>query len=379
VDFELNSEQQLLHSSAEKFVRDHGDVTRHRQAIATVEGFDESIWHGMTSLGWPALAVDSCAGGLGGNCVDLMVLMQQLGAGLLAEPYLSSAVCAGGALNVAAVNGNEAAMATLAALAEHGLLLAFAHEEVNTRGRLAWVTCGARQDGASWLLEGDKFAVGNGHCAQQFVVTARARGSAGDSEGLVVLLVSQPDDVQRTPVRLLDGRRAAHLRFHQTRVPASQVLAEGEAALQLLQQVRRRALVAIGGEALGIVKALIEATCEYTRLRHQFGQPLSKFQVLAHRMVDMYLLQQELTSLVYNAAIQVDEAGATADAAVAMMKVKLGEAGRFIGQQAIQLHGGIGMTDELIIGHYFKRLLVLNQLFGDDNKHLDELVVTRAA
>ena len=216
-----------------------------------------------------------------------------------------------------------------------------------------------------------KLARINGHAADYLLVTARTAGEQRDSEGVSLFLVAaNAEGVSRSSYPLVDGSRGADISFDNVRVTAAARLGDEGAALPLLEDAIARAIVAMGGEAVGAMDALLHQTVEYTKTREQFGQPISNFQALQHRMADMYLHCQSLRSLLYYAAIARDEDRPDKLQAAAALKVKLGEAGRFVSHQAVQLHGGIGMTDELGIGHYLKRLLLLNTLFGDAEHHL---------
>lgn len=289
--------------------------------------------------------------------------MEELGRGLVAEPYLVNVVICGGFLRRA---DDAVRQQYLAALMAGESQWAFAFAEHEGRYNLSDLTVSAVADGNSYVLQGDKVAVLNGHIADQLLVTARVSGGRRDASGLGLFLVdASSDGISRRSYPLVDGSKGANIRFDG--VTAKAVALE---ALPLVESVIAEAIVAMGAEALGAMDALLSATVEYTKTREQFGQPLSKFQALQHRMADMYLQCEGLRSLLYYAAIAQCEQREDAIKAAAGLKVKLGEAGRFVAQQAVQLHGGIGMTDELSVGHYFKRLLLLNTLFGDSDHHL---------
>ena len=251
-------------------------------------------------------------------------------------------------------------------------ILAFACAEAKSRYNLANVGVSAVASGDGYRLDGEKIAVLNGHCADHLLVVARTSGKQRDEHGISLFVVdANSDGVQRRSYPLVDGTRGADIQFEGVQLGANALLGELDTALPLIEDVVAQALVAMGAEAVGAMDALLEQTVEYTKTREQFGQPIGKFQALQHRMADMYLQCQSLRSLNYYAAICRDEQRPDMVQAASGLKVKLAEASRFVSQQAVQLHGGIGMTDELGISHYFKRLLLLNTLFGDGEHHLE--------
>ncbi len=371
MDFSLTEEQVLLRDSVAKYVADHGDVERHRRLSRTDAGFDPAAWASFAELGWLALPFAVEDGGLGGSAVDLMVLCEGLGRGLVREPFLHTAVTCGGLL---ASLGNEAQReACLPPMIAGQTQWAFACAGPTAEYALDSPGTTAVQEGAHWILDGSKFAVLNAHLAQHLLVTAR------QDEGISLFIVdaSRPG-VEREPFTAVDGSRGAHLRLANVRVPGDCLLGEAGAALAPIEAALDRVLVALGADALGAMQVLLDTTVNYCKTREQFGQPIGRFQALQHRMADMYLKLEETRSLLYNAAIALDEASAEAPAACAALKVKLAEAGRSIAHEAVQLHGGIGMTDELVVGHLFKRLLLLSKLYGDGDYYLDRYIALSA-
>ncbi len=371
VDFSLTEEQVLLRDSVAKYVADHGDVERHRQLSRGDVGFDPAAWASFAELGWLALPFPEADGGLGGSAADLMVLCEGLGRGLVREPYLHTVVTCGGLLqHMGSGTQREAYLAPLMAGESQW---AFACAEQAAGYALDRPGTTAVQVGDEWVLDGSKFAVLNGHAADYLLVTARH----GDGISLFVVDAAGAG-VEREAFTAVDGSRGAHIRLAAVRVPVDCLLGEAGAALAPVEAALDTALVAVGADALGAMQVLLEATVEYCKTREQFGQPIGKFQALQHRMADMYLKLEETRSLLFNAAIQLDEESAEAPAACAALKVKLAEAGRYISYEAVQLHGGIGMTDELIVGHLFKRLLLLSKLYGDGDYYLDRYVALSA-
>ena len=373
MDFSLNEEQILLRDSVTRFVAEHCDVDRHRALAGSELGFDESTWRQFAELGWLAVPFSADNGGFDGGAVELMVVSEALGAAPVREPYLSTVVTCGGFLQAGASARQQGDYVPCIIYGSNQW--AFAYAERGSDFDLANLSLTAAASGDAYTLDGRKMAVLNGHCADYFIVSANIPGSGptlfivtGDAAGL-----------SREPFVAIDGSRGAHIGLEGVQVAAEQVLGEPGAAADLMDSVLDSAIVAIGGEALGAMQALLDATVEYTRTREQFGQPISNFQVLQHRMAQMYLKVEETRSLLLNAAIAVLEDSAERATACAALKVKVAEAGRHVSQEAVQLHGGIGMTDELVVGHHYKRLLLLSRLYGDESYHLSRYIERRAA
>jgi alkylation response protein AidB-like acyl-CoA dehydrogenase len=368
MDLSLTEEQRLLKDSVARFVRENCSVARRRALRDSEDGFDREHWRQFAELGWLALPFAEDDGGFGGSALDMMVLMEEFGRGLVVEPYLVNIVLCGGFLSAASARQR---CSYLPALISGETQWAFACAEPRGRYNLADISLTATAAGDHFILQGSKIAVLNGHCADHLLVTARTGGEQRDSGGISLFVVDGASDgLARKSYPLVDGSRGADLDFQAVEVGAHALVGEPDGALPLVEDVIAQVLVAMGAEAVGAMDALLEQTVEYTKTRQQFGQPIGKFQALQHRMADMYLQCQSLRSLLYYAAITRVEQRDDAMQAASALKVKLGEAGRFVSQEAVQLHGGIGMTDELGISHYFKRLLLLNTLFGDSEYHL---------
>ncbi|TDG14860.1 pimeloyl-CoA dehydrogenase small subunit [Seongchinamella unica] len=373
MNFSLSEEQLLLRESVEKYVADHGGVDRHRRLSRTQTGYDAQCWQTFAELGWLALPFAEASGGLGGSVTDLMVFSEALGKGLVREPYLHCVVTCGGILSQA---GSDAQQEQWMPGLLHGdSQWAFAPAEAASGFDLESVTTRAVTEGDGYRVSGSKTTVFNGHVADNFIVTARLDS---DELGLLVVPADSPG-LGRRPFTAVDGSRGAALLLENVAVPAGNVLGQPGQSVAVLEQVLNRAIVALGAESLGAMQVLLDTTVAYCKTREQFGQPIGKFQALQHRMADMYLKLEETRSLLYNAAILLDEGNESAPAACAALKVKLGEAGRFIAHESVQLHGGIGMTDELIVSHLFKRLLLLAKLYGDGDYHLQRYIQLQAA
>jgi alkylation response protein AidB-like acyl-CoA dehydrogenase len=369
VNFTLTQEQQLLRDSVARFVADHCDVARHRQLTTTEPGFAPAAWQQFAELGWLAVPFSEAHGGIGGNAVDVMVICEALGRGLVREPYLSTVITCGALLRHGGSPAQQAR--TIPGIIDGSAQWAFAFADAASGYQLAAVDCVAIVEPGGYRLNGTKVAVLNGHCADYLLVSARVEDERDNRAGLTLFIVdANLAGLAREPFTAMDGSRGAQLVLDNVLVGADCVVGVPGEACDLMTTAIDEAIVAMGAEALGAMQVLLDATVEYTRTREQFGQPIGKFQALQHRMADMYLKVEELRSLLYNAAILMSEGSPDTALACAALKVKLAEAGRFVSQQAVQLHGGIGMTDELVVGHHFKRLLLLSMLYGDENYYL---------
>lgn len=368
MDLSLSEDQQLLKDSVARFIEENYSIERRRALRDSDAAFDEAHWQQLAELGWLALPFDEADGGFGGSILDIMVLMEEFGRGLVTEPYLVNIVICGAFLaRAATAQRNE----HLPGLIDGSDQWAFAFAEPQGRYNLADVALTARSVSGGYLLNGRKISVLNGDGANKLLVTARTSGDRRGQEGISLLILDTAvEGVERNGYVLVDGSRGADFTFTDVSVPAEMLLGGEGDALPMVKDVVDQAIVAIGAECLGAVDSLLEQTVQYTQTREQFGQPISRFQALQHRMADMYLQSQSLRSLLYYAAITRHEGRADAGKAASALKVKVEEVGRFVSQQAVQLHGGIGMTDELGVSHYFKRLLLLNTLFGDGEHHL---------
>lgn len=381
MDFALSEEQVLLRDSVDKYVREHAGVERHRNLCKTDLGFDNSAWQQFAALGWLSVPFTEALGGFAGGATDLMVVGEALGKGLVREPFLYTVVTCGGLLQR---GGNaQQQQRYIPAIIEGSAQWAFAFAETKTGYDLSRVDTTAERTGKDYVLTGSKLAVLNAHCADHLIISARIAGEAGEHAGITLFIVDtdSPGVVCENFVAV-DGSRGAHVLLNNVQLGEAQVLGDEGLGLPLVESVIDTAIVALGAEALGAMQVLLDATVEYTKTRKQFGQPISKFQSLQHRMAEMYMKVEETRSLLLNAAIALDEASDESAAACAAVKVKVSEAGRFVAQEAVQLHGGIGMTDELCVGHHYKRLMILAKLYGDEAYYLQkyaDLTAARAA
>ncbi len=371
MDFTLSDEQTLLEESVARFIQNDYPFDQRQKLARSELGFDPDHWRLFAELGWLGVPFTEADGGFGGGAVEAMLLAENFGKGLLLEPYLATVVLAGGALKL----GGSAAQKNryLKGIIDGSLQGALAFAEPQARFNLANVATTAEASGDGFVLNGHKAVVLNGPAADFLIVSARTHGAARDRDGVSLFVVdTDQDGVERRSYPTVDNSRAAEITFKDLTLGADALVGEQNGGAALLEQVIDEATLAVGAEAVGCMEVLYKDTVEYCKNRVQFGQPIGKFQVLQHRMVDMFMEHEQSKSLMYMAAMRMDEGyGPQAQKAVSAFKVQVGQSGRFVGQSAVQLHGGMGMTDELNIGHYFKRLTVIDTLFGNTEHHLD--------
>jgi alkylation response protein AidB-like acyl-CoA dehydrogenase len=313
-------------------------------------------------------------GGLGGGPVETMVIMEELGRGLVVEPYLPTVVLAGGFLR----HGGSAAQkdAHVPAIIEGKSIFAFAFAEPQGRYNLADLTVTAKKSGAGYTLSGHKAVVIGGPAADHFVVTARTAGGQRDAKGVSVFIVPKAaKGVTTRDYPTVDGLRASEVTFENVALGGDHLIGQADHGLPLVERVVDEGIAALSAEAVGAMKVLNDATVEYCKTRKQFGVPIGKFQVLQHRMVDMFMNYEQSVSITYMVTLKLNESEEERKKAASAAKVQIGKAGRFIGQNAVQLHGGMGMTDELNVGHYFKRLTMIDTMFGNVDHHLKRYAV----
>ncbi len=364
LDLELNEEQQLLRDSVDRFVDREYDFERHRRSVAEEAGFSRAAWRQFAELGWLGIGLEAGFGG----ARDVAILMEAFGRGLVVEPFLASVVMASRAVDIA---GSDAQKADIIGPAMAGdLLLSFACAEPRSRFDIAHVATRAARSSGGWVVNGRKGLVLNGDSADKVVVVARTSGDERDRDGLSLFVVDSPSDgVTIRGYATNDSRRAAEIEF--AGAAGALIGGEGE-AYPVIAEVIDRAAAAVSAESLGLMSRLNDLTVAYSKTREQFGQPIGRFQVLQHRMVDMFVALEESRSMTTVYMADVDSADVDVRRkAVSAMKVQCDKAGRRVGQEAIQLHGGIAMTDDYSAGHYFKRLSVIHRLFGDLDWHLD--------
>lgn len=368
MDITPSEEHILLAESASKFLATSYSYAERRRIEASGTGYDADIWKQFAELGWLSLPLPEAHGGIGCGAVEVGVLMKAFGHSLVVEPYIPTVVLGAGLIAGA---GSEEQKATMLPMVADGrLLLAFAHVEREAGFSLSHVATKARRDGGGWILNGSKTLVLGGPHAERYIVSARLSGETSGVRGIGLFMVDR--DTAGLSVRnyaLLDGSRAADLRLDEVRLDSCALLGDSEDAFPVIEKVVDLAIVALCSEALGAMERLLDATVAYTKARFQFGRPLSDNQVLKHRMVEMAVRCEEARSIVLYASLNASGEAAQRSRAASAAKAKIGVMARYVAEQAVQLHGAMGVTDELDIGTYFKRLMVVDTCFGPPAFH----------
>jgi alkylation response protein AidB-like acyl-CoA dehydrogenase len=370
MNFDLTEEQQMIMDQTAKFVANETPVSRFRKLRDTERGWEPEMWAKMAEQGWLAISIPEDQGGFGGNFVDLAIILEQLGRGLVPEPFIASVVLAAGILSEL---GDEAQReAYLTPMIEGQTSLAFAYAEPQSRYNLSDCLTRAEKSGEGWTISGEKVWVLNGHAADQIIVVARTGGNQLDDSGLSLFVVDgDAAGLERICVPGMDGQRTAVLRFSGVEVSGDRLIGREGDALAMIEKAVDRGAAAACAEGLGHIRELFERTVAYLKEREQFGVPIGSFQVLQHIASDMYAELELCSSTSILASIQVDHPDAeTRKAEVSAAKLQLSDGGWFVQKNAIQLFGGIGVTDEQDEGLFFKRLRVLNGLFGDADWHV---------
>jgi pimeloyl-CoA dehydrogenase small subunit len=372
MDFDLDASQRLLQESLDRLIAERYTFEQRKAYGHSPEGWSRERWAHYAALGLLGLPFPERYGGSAGGAVETMLVMEAFGRALVLEPYLATVVLGGGFLRH---SGNEAQCAALIPpLIEGRLTLAFAHTERQSRYDLADVATTARRDGEGWRIDGEKGVVLHGDSADKLIVTARVDGGRRDRDGIGLFLVdAAAAGIARRGYPTQDGLRAAEIAFNGVYAGPESVLGEPGAALPVVERVVDEAIAALCAEAVGAMAAMHELTLDYLKTRRQFGREIGSFQVLQHRAVDMLIALEQARSMAMYATMMIDEPPVERRRALSAAKVQIGRSGRFIGQQAIQLHGGIGMTMEYKVGHYFKRVTMIDTMFGDADYHLRAL------
>ena len=370
MDFDLSEEQRLLKDSVDGLLNDSYDFESRKKYGAEKGGWSKSIWNKLAEQGLLGLPFSEDDGGFGAGAVETMIVMEALGKALLLEPYLATVVLGGGFVRRG--GSAEQKAATIPGIIDGSKTMAFAQLEKNSRYDLNDVATSAKKKGDGWVIDGEKFVVLNGESADTLVVTARTKGGQRDTAGIGVFLVpGNAKGVSKKGYPTQDGLHAADITFTGVEVGADAAIGDPENGLALIEQVVDDARIAMCAEAVGAMDESLKSTVEYLKTRTQFGVPIGSFQVLQHRAADMFVAVEQARSMSMYATMAADFDDPKARAnAVAAAKVQIGRSGKFVGQQAIQLHGGIGMTMEAKIGHYFKRLTMIENTFGDSDYHL---------
>jgi alkylation response protein AidB-like acyl-CoA dehydrogenase len=370
MNFEFSDEQQQLHDTVDRYLTDQYTFEKFRAINASAAGWDKAAWAGLGELGVLALNVPATQGGLGFGPLETLSVMGACGKSLLLEPFLSSAVIATAVLRACAQDAPAAELLTR--MAGGTAIAVLAHYEPDSRFESQWVTSKARKSGDAYTLDGHKAVVMHAGAADTLLVSARISGEPKDASGVSLFRV--PRDAKGLILDAyptIDGQRAADVYLQGVQVPASHRLGPDGGALPMIDAALDIGLAALCAEAVGVMQALVDATVTYVQSRQQFGVAIGRFQALQHRIADMLIHLEQARSMSYLAALRcMDENVSERRRALSAAKAVVGQSARFVGQQAVQLHGGMGMTDELIVSHWFKRLTAAELMFGDSDTHL---------
>lgn len=368
MDFSYTETQDMIRDTLARFLSDTYDFEKRRKMIDSAEGRDPAIWQALAQeLGMLGAAFGEDHGGLGGGALENAIIMEELGKVIAIEPYLQTVVIGGGALK--AVGGVQAD-AIIPEIIMGNAIIAFAYAEPQGRYNLANLKTTAKKDGAGYVLNGHKSVVYAAPWATHLLVSARTGGSQSERDGVSLFLVdAKTPGIVRRDYPTVDGFRASEVYFENAAIPADALLGGEGAGLPIIEQIVDEATVAVCAEACGVTEMLHQGTLEYTKQRQQFGQPIARFQVLQHRMVDMFMEVEQARSMTLMGTLKLDLPATERMAAISSCKAKVARACKFVGQNAIQTHGGIGITDELAIGHFFKRATMIEGQFGSADHH----------
>ena len=372
MDLSFTEVQTMLIDSVEKFITNDYSFERRQQYAASDTGYSADVWATFADLGWTAVPFGEDDGGFDGGPVELMAMMQQFGRGLIVEPYLANIVLAGGVLRRAASASQKTKL--LQPLISGELQAALAVTEPQSRYDLANIETTATKDGDDWIITGRKGVVLNGGNAGLLIIPARTSGSTTDRDGITLFAVGgMADGVSRNAYPTVDGHQAAEIVLQDVRVESNTILGDIDKAYAVLDAVVDEATLAVCAEAVGIMQTLTDKTVEYSKSREQFGVPIGSFQALQHRMVDMLTACEQSYSLLLWAAMANADQTEDAKRAISAIKYQVGTAGKKVGQEAVQIHGAMGVSWDVDIAHYFKRLTTIGQMFGNADWHLDKL------
>jgi alkylation response protein AidB-like acyl-CoA dehydrogenase len=378
MDFNFSEEQQLLADTVQRFVREQYTFEARREILKSATGWSRDLWQQIAGLGLTALNVPEAHGGLSGGPVETMLVMNAFGEALVLEPFLSAAVVTPALL--VGLQDATAASELLPMIAAGERIVIVAHQERQSRGDVAQVTTRAQKSGDGYVISGHKSVIAHGGAADEFLITARTSGTQASPEGVSVFRVeAKTPGLSVNAYGTIDGQAAADLELNNVKVGRTALIGAEGGAFGAIDSAHEFALSALCAEAVGIMKAVNTATLDYTKSRKQFGQPIAKFQVLQHRMADMFVQTEQAKSMSYLAAIKCqDPDPLERRRSLSAAKVVVGQAGRFVAQQAVQLHGGMGMTDELMVSHHFKRLTTIDLTLGDADFHMQRFAATIA-
>ena len=371
MNFELSEEQKMIQQSVERFVQEKYDLPKRVEISSKDPGYNKDYWGSMAELGWLGLPFNEEDGGFGGNQIDTLVIMEQFGKGLVLEPFLANVVLGGGAIQMG--GSEELKREILPSLIEGTKQVTLAYAEQQSRFDLEDVATSARQEGDKYIINGQKSMVLNAESADHLVVVTRTSGGQVDEEGITLFLVdSNTKGIEKQNFPTVDGLRASEITLENVEVNTERMIGDIDNGFEILKAVSNNGILALCAEAVGAMEILYKDTVEYTQQREQFDHPLSDFQVLQHRMVDMFMEYEQCKSLLFRATMETIQDPEMAQKTIHALKHLIGKSGIFVGENAVQLHGGMGVTEELRIGHFFKRLLVIDSQFGNADFHLDK-------
>ena len=373
MNFDYTEEQQMVRDSIARFVQDDYDWDTRRAIVDGAEGMSRDNWQTFAELGWLSIPFAEADGGFGGSVIDLSVVMEELGKGLVVEPFFPTVVLFGGLVSRA---GDEAQRTSILESVIGGETLgAFAYVERQSRYALNDCQTSATSSGDGYTLNGEKVVVFNGENADKLVVLARTSGEQFDAHGLSLFLVdANAQGVSKVLYPMMDAQRVANITFDNVQLGADALLGDAGSALEVVNEVIRDALLALASEAVGIMGTLNAKTLEYTKTREQFGVAIGSFQALQHRMVDTMMAFEQSKSLLFKALCEYEIDPASADTTIHALKVLIDRNSKLVYGEAIQMHGGMGITDELDIGHYAKRLMMINATLGDGSFHRSKFI-----
>ncbi|MDA9481474.1 acyl-CoA dehydrogenase [Bradyrhizobium sp. CCBAU 11445] len=375
MNFDLSEEQRLLKDSVERLMLDSYGFDQRRKYQAEACGFSEVMWARYAELGLLALPFSEEHGGFGGGAVETMIVMEAFGKALILEPYFTTAILAGGILRHGATEPQKAEL--IPAIAKGHLKLAFAYAEPQSRYDLFDVETQAKKEGDGWRLDGVKALVLHGAAADNIIVSARTSGASRNEDGIGLFLVGRnATGLKSRSYSTQDGLRAAEIRLENVRVEAANVIGDPSGAFPVISRVADEAVAALCAEAVGCFAEMQTITLDYLKTRKQFGTTIGSFQALQHRAVDMFVeLEQSRSMAMYATMMASENNPSERERAISAAKAQIGQSAKTIGRQSIQLHGGVGMTMEHSIGHYFKHVTMIDMLFGDADHHLRRLAL----
>ena len=377
MDFNHNEDRRMLENTLSRYVREQYDFETRMKIAGEDENYSAEKWAELAELGIIGALFTEEDGGFGGKGFDLMVVFEQLGRGIVVEPFLGTAVLGGG---LVADLGNDAQKTMLDDVIAGGKMLAFAHGEPTSRYSLSDVTTTATKSGDSWVLNGHKSVVSGGDSANTLIVSARVSGDRSDEAGIALFVVDAgADGVERRHYGTVDGYGAADIILRDVTVAGDAILGTEGEAFAAIEKATARGVLSLCAEALGAMEVVKDMTLDYLRTRNQFGVPIGRFQALQHRMADLLMEVEQARSTVINAAGALDGDRLAREKAVSAAKNLIGRIGRLVAEEAIQMHGGIGMTWEFSMPHYAKRIIMIDHMLGDTDHHMDRFIALSSA